>query len=332
MRRTVGRILLFGALLLTVSFVVLMANQTVQLADLAARVHPMAGQGVFWALAFIYTACLLVPLFLFLRLPKPLIPPESEDSPEFRKHLQGLAKRLTLNPRLQGTPLASRADVEAALSSLDDASNEAIKSAGSRVFFATAISQFGALDAMLVLGVQSKLIWDVSHVYYQRPTIRDMVYLYANVMSTAFLATELDDADLSEQIQPVLTSVLGSAAGVVPGLQAATALFVNSVVSGTANAYLTLRVGIIAREYSRALVRPRKAALRKSAVVQAAGMLGSIAATGAARLSGVIVKASGRTVTGAVAGIGGKIKDAGGAVLDRLTPGKGPEPEGAGGA
>jgi hypothetical protein len=151
-------------------------------------------------------------------------------------------------------------------------------------------------------------------------------------MSTAFLATELDDADLSEQIQPVLTSVLGSAAGVVPGLQAATALFVNSVVSGTANAYLTLRVGIIAREYSRALVRPRKAALRKSAVVQAAGMLGSIAATGAARLSGVIVKASGRTVTGAVAGIGGKIKDAGGAVLDRLTPGKGPEPEGAGGA
>jgi hypothetical protein len=49
MRRTVGRILLFGALLLTVSFVVLMANQTVQLADLAARVHPMAGQGVFWA-------------------------------------------------------------------------------------------------------------------------------------------------------------------------------------------------------------------------------------------------------------------------------------------
>ncbi len=168
--------------------------------------------------------------------------------------------------------------MEAALSSLDDASNEAIKSAGSRVFFATAISQFGALDAMLVLGVQSKLIWDVSHVYYQRPTIRDLVYLYANVMSTAFLATELDDADLSEQIQPVLTSVLGSAAGVVPGLQAATALFVNSVVSGTANAYLTLRVGIIAREYSRALVRPRKAALRKSAVVQAAGMLGSIAA------------------------------------------------------
>lgn len=330
MRRTIGRILLFGALLLTVSFVVLMANQTVQLADLAGRIHPVAGQGVFWALVFIYTACLLVPLFLFLRLPKPLIPPESEDSPEFRRHLEGLTRRLEGNPLLQGVPVESREELEAALDTLDQASNAAIKSAGSRVFFATAISQFGALDAMLVLGVQSRLIWDVSHVYHQRPTIRDMVYLYANVMSTAFLATELDDADLSEQIQPVLTSVLGSAAGVVPGLQAATALFVNSVVSGTANAYLTLRVGIIAREYSRALVRPRKAALRKSAVVQAAGMLGSIAASGAARLSGIIVKASGKTVTGAVTGIGGKLRDAGGAVLDRLTPGKGPEPEGTG--
>ena len=225
---------------------------------------------------------------------------------------------------------AARGHVRGDRRSLDSAADEAIKASGSRVFFATAISQFGALDAVLVLGVQSRLIWDVSHVYNQRPTIRDLVYLYANVMSTAFLATELDDADLSEQIQPVLTSVLGSAAGAVPGLQAVSSLFVNSVVSGTANAYLTLRVGIIAREYSRALVRPRKAALRKSAVVQAAAMLGGIAATGAARLSGVLVRASGRTVTGAVTGIGGRIKDAGGAMLDRLTPGRGAEPDPAG--
>ncbi|NIP57058.1 MAG: DUF697 domain-containing protein, partial [Gemmatimonadetes bacterium] len=164
-----------------------------------------------------------------------------------------------------------REEIEAALAALDDDAARAIKAAGSRAFLVTAVSQSGALDALVMLGLQSRLVWEVAHVYAQRPTLRDMAYLYANVLGTTFLATELDEAELSEAIQPVLSSVLGSAASAVPGLQVASAVFVNSVTSGTANAFLTLRVGIIAQEYSRALVRPERSTLRRSAIARAAG-------------------------------------------------------------
>ena len=85
-----------------------------------------------------------------------------------------------------------------------------------------------------------------------------------------------DDLDLAEQVQPLVSGVLGSAAGAVPGLHAASALFVNSVVNGTANAFLTLRVGIIAKRYCGALVLPEPRAVRRFAVSQAAQMLGAI--------------------------------------------------------
>jgi hypothetical protein len=59
-------------------------------------------------------------------------------------------------------------------------------------------------------------------------------------------------------------------------------LLVNSVVTGTANAFLTLRVGIIAKRYCGALVMPERRVLRRLAVSQAAQMLATIARDGAA--------------------------------------------------
>ena len=188
-----------------------------------------------------------------------------------------------------------------------------VKTAASRVFLATAISQNGSLDALLVLGLQTRLVWDVAHVYSQRPSPRDLSYLYANVVGTAFVAGEIDDAELSEHIQPVLSSVLGSAASAVPGLQTASTIFLNSVVSGTANAFLTLRVGLITEQYCGALVRPARKTLRQRAVTRSAGMLGSIVAAGASRVGTAVARASGRTVSGAVTGVGRKLKEAGGA-------------------
>ena len=102
----------------------------------------------------------------------------------------------------------------------------------------------GRWTCSLFLGLQTRLVWDVAHVYSQRPSLRELSYLYANVVGTAFVAGEIEDADLSEQIQPVLSSVLGSTVSALPGLQTASTIFVNSVISGTANAFLTLRVGL----------------------------------------------------------------------------------------
>lgn len=308
-----------------VIFLLLVINQTAQLVDLAARIHPAVGDATLWGLIFLYVTCLAVPVVLFLRLPSPLHPPQSEDAPDFDKHLDTLRERLRANPRLTGQSLATREEIESALETLDDQVDEEIKNTGSQVFMTTAISQNGSLDALVVLFIQSKMVWKIAHHYFQRPTLRDLGYLYANVAGTAFLAGELEDLDLAEQVEPIISSALGSAVGAVPGLQAASGLLVNSVTSGTANAFMTLRVGYIAREYCSAMVVEERSKLRQRAISQAGGALGSIATSGAKRVAESLVSSSRRGVSKAVTGMGGAVRDAGSSVVDRFRRGRGEE-------
>lgn len=333
MRTSIRRILLLLVVFFLVSFAVILVNQTLQLSEFAARFHPRAGEAVFWALVFLYAGLVGLPLYLFFRLPKPLVPPADEDSQAFEDHVVSLSARLARNPLVSGEDLSNREGIEAALETLDGQALEGIKAAGRRAFLTTAISQNGALDSLFVLGIQSKLIWDVAHMYEQRPTLRDMTYLYTNVLGTAFIAAELDHADLSAQIQPVLSTVMGSAVSAMPGFGVASHVFTNSVLTGTANAFLTLRVGIIAQEYSRGWVKPKRKELRRAAVTRAAGLLGAIAVAGAGTVSSAIAKASGRTMAGAVTGVGRTVKKAGSSVFDFLPFGRGEDEdrEGTGG-
>jgi hypothetical protein len=327
MRKTMLRIATLLSLLLLISFAVILVNQTSQLVTLVDRLHPALGSAVFWSLIVLYGFCLLVPLFLLLRLPKPLQPPQSETDPEFPRHLERLGRRLSRNPHLTDQAITGRADIDRALVTLDSAANQRSRAAASQIFITTAISQNGSLDALLVLAAQSKLILEIARVYYQRPTVRDLIFLYTNVGATAFIAGELEDLDLSEQVQPVLTSVLGSAAGAIPGLGAATNLFVNSVVTGTGNAFLTLRVGAITKQYCRAMVLPERRAIRRVAVVEAASMLGAIARDGAKKVATAFASGSRSAVSNAYAEMkedlrhtGQELKRKGKEVSSRLRP------------
>jgi len=318
MRGSVKKIVVFAVAFVILAMATVVVNQTLQLADFAGRIHPTAGTVVFWALLATYLVCLSIPVVLYHRLPAPLKPPESSEGPEFTEHLRRVGKRLAANPRTASLSLRSRQEIEAALARLDTDADALTKRAASRVFLTTAISQNGSLDALVVLAAQIKLVWDIAHVYHQRPSLRDTGSLYANVLGTAFIAGQLEDVDIGEQIQPVLSTVLGSAASAVPGLQAASTVALASMISGSANAYLTLRVGIIAREYSRSMTRHRRGALRRSAAAGAAVMLGSVVASQAARVTTAILKASGRSVGDAISGIGGRVKRAGASIANRL--------------
>ena len=131
------------------------------------------------------------------------------------------------------------------------------------------------------------MVWRVAHVYHQRPGAREIVHLYANVGATAFIAGELEDLDISDHIQPVVSGVFGSVAGSVPGLQTASNVFVTSVLGGATNAFLTLRVAMITKQYCAPLTSQPRRSLRRAAVVQAGGMLGGIVRSGAPpRLAG----------------------------------------------
>jgi len=288
LRRTLASLLVPLAIVATFGFAIIVLNQTFQLVELADRIHPAFGTAVLITILVVFLVGLGLPLYAFLRLPKPLIPPQQATGPEYERYRERLEKRLASNPllkqQLPGQPLS----IAAALKQLDDIADRRTRDVAAQVFLATAISQNGSVDALVVLGAQGKLVVDIATIYYQRPTLRDLAYLYANVAATAFIAGELDDIDVAAQMQPIVTAVLGSSVAAIPGMSAAAGLFVNSVVTGTGNAYLTLRVGIVARQYCGHRKDGDRKGIRRSAAVQALPLLGSIVRDGAASVASAI--------------------------------------------
>lgn len=320
MRRAAPIVLLLLSLFFTVSFAVLLVNQTTQLVDLADRLHPLAGNVAFWGLLSLYAACLAVPAVLLLRLPRSLKVPSDDSGPEFDRHLNELRGRLRRNDHVSALPLDTREDVEAALRVLDNRADRIIREAAGKVFITTAVSQNGSLDAVVVLAAQSQMTWKLARLYYQRPGLRELAYLYWNVAATALVTSGIEEVDLAGQLQPVMSSVLGSFASAVPGAQVASAVATNSIFNGSANAFLTLRIGLIAKHYCGALVRPDRRLAKRSAMAGAALMLGGVVIGGAKRVAGAFVAASTRSITGAAKGaargVGGMVKGAGTSVAD----------------
>lgn len=318
MNRTLRVVALFGSGMALLTFGVIVLNQTVQIVQLATTIHPTLGTVTLWSLLGTYTILIGVPVVLVWRLPSPLIPPKNEECPEFDAHLKKLAQRLATNPRLAGHDLSSREGIEEALRHLDEKATQIVRETASGVFLATAVSQSGRLDGLLVLVAQSRLVWKVAHLYYQRPAARDLVHLYANVVGTSFVAGELQDLDLSEQVEPVLSSAVGALSASLPGLQAAGAIFANCVLSGSANAFLTLRVGAIAKRHCSALVVEPRASLRRSATTEASQQLGAIVAEGSARVSKALWRVSVGKVGDAVSGMKGYARETGEKFITKL--------------
>ena len=166
------------------------------------------------------------------------------------------------------------------------------------------------LDALMVLAAQTRMIWQIARVYSQRPSIRDMLRLYSNVGATLSVASEIEDLGLTEQVEPVIKTVLsGSAVSLLPGIAAVSSMVTQSILEGTANAFLTLRVGVVCRTYCSSPAALDRKTTRRYASVTAAGMLGSIVGASTARVAKAILAAAGKagvsTIESTAAGIRG---------------------------
>jgi hypothetical protein len=305
MYKTIKNVALIAGVLILFFLVLFVINQTVQVVELASRLSPVFGTIILWLLIGLYAAFVIVTTLFYLRLPKPLKPPESEMEPQFSLYLKALRERLVSNPLLKGYDLSCRAGIEKALENLGGKCDVIIRDSAAAVFVSTAISQSGRLDTIFVLTANFRMVWRIARVYYQRPVLRDLIYLYANVVATAFVAGELDEAEIGEQIEPILSSALSAMSFSIPGVQAAAAIVVNSILTGAANAFLTLRIGIIARRYCGTLVVSDRKALRRAAIAEAAKLLGSIVKRGTARISRALWDASKGKVGGAFLGLTG---------------------------
>jgi hypothetical protein len=322
MRGSLKLVLGSGLALLAITLILVIVNQTAGLVDLASRIHPAAGQAVFVGLMLVYGGLVIGPLASLARLPRRLSVPVSDQGPEFESHLGALSQRLAANPNLGVSPAPVRAEIEAALASLDGKADELIKTTASSIFLSTAISQNGRLDGLLVLVAQSQMVWRVAHLYNQRPAWGELASLYMNVAATTFIVGELQDLDLSEQVEPIISASLGALGSSVPGLKTVSTILVNSVTNGAANAFLTLRVGLIARRYCGAIVAQPRSLIRRSASTEAARLLGGIVSDGTKKITGAIVKAAGNKVSGAVSSVGDYARAKSSSVLSRLRLGR----------
>jgi hypothetical protein len=276
----IKRIVVVIVLFFAVMLIIFVINQTNQLVNFASNVSPLLGQVVLYFLLLIYAAVIITPLFAIYSKPSALLPPEDLESEEYQYYLKKLAARLSKNSHLEKMSVNHEKpeEIEGALKILDGKADDAIKNSASGVFIMTAISQYGALDAAIVIITQLRMVWQITTLYNQRPTLRELAYLYGNVFATAFLATKIENLDLIEdQLEPIIASLMGSSlSSLTPAFNTAANIITNSVIQGSANAFLTLRVGVITRQYCSSLIRPERSQLRRAAMVQATALLAKV--------------------------------------------------------
>ena len=302
-------------LTLTALFVVLYAMAAIvstlsQLANGADRLLAGSGQYVFLVLLGVFGALAATPLFLYLRLPKYFAPPESPQGPEYVKYQAWLLAQLRTNQHLAGMPLQSEEDIPAALEFLSGKADVAIKSSANAIFVSTAVMQNGKLDGLIMLATQARLVWQVATIFSLRPSPRQLVYLYSNVGTAMLIAGNIDDVDFAELVSPIMASVAPSAVGAVPGLQGIASLLTNSLASGAANAFLTLRVGMLAKAYCSPLVKPEAKSIRKGATSQALALVGSIVKVNGSKVMKAVWNGVSNPLIGAAEAVGASVKSA----------------------
>jgi hypothetical protein len=270
------KIIIVLAVMLTVCVVSVIIAGVTSLISLADRMHPVAGTIVFWAVCLAAGFFALYGAIAYARLPAALVPPEEDSGPKHDAYFQVLRIRLAANPRTRDLPLVTKEEIEKAVGHLSAQADLVVRRTASTVFLSTALMQNGRLDGLIVLFTQIQMVGRIARIYVQRPSPRELVRLYANVAGTAFVASGLESLDLGEMVAPLAVSVVPALKGGIPGLSGISALLVKCVSTGAANAFLTLRVGEVARRYCELTSRCPAELIRKSATAAAVQHLGRI--------------------------------------------------------
>ncbi len=281
--KTLRSLKLFGAGLLFLA-VIIFISQVLMLQQRINLIHPWVGWLFVLAVSAVAVYTIGYPVYMYIKLPRAMALPPEEDEVARKMYQQQLVQHLNRNKILEEKgllPIPADADEALLLDKLGELNKETeslTKRTASQVFLTTAVSQNGSLDGLFVMVSATKMVWQIAAIYHQRPNPKDFIRLYINVAATVLLAREIEDLDvLYEQMEPMITTLFGSMLGsFVPGVNAAVNILVNSAIQGTANAFLTLRVGFIAQQYMGSLVRVERRRIKRSASLQAAKLLGSI--------------------------------------------------------
>lgn len=298
MSKSMKNFLTLAGVIIIGAFLVFLFNCIDGLAVFAGRIRPQFEPFVFWGLLLPTVGTLGWWVALALMRPKPIMvhtDPTEEEMSAFR---QQLVKRLERNKILRdnGVSVKDESGLDMGLMVLRDRADEEIRSTAKRVFVGTAVSQNGRLDALVVLFLITRLIWRISKLYDQRPHHRELINLYANIAATAFLAGSLDEFGIEDTIHELVGPLMaGSALGAVPGGEAIAGTITASILTGSTNALLAMRCGIVARNYM-SLDLDAKGKMRRSATLEAARMFMTISSETVSKVTRLLVKSSSKAV------------------------------------
>jgi hypothetical protein len=271
----------------------------------ASAAHPVLGWTVLGLLALAAFLLLVLPVARLAALPRGLRRPDTEEGPAWDDYLRRYGKRLRSNRVLQedypgygelkaAVDSGDRARLETeatrAVGFLDGRAREIVTRHAAAVFTTTAVSQSGRLDTMLVFSAQLRMVKEIAELYWQRPTLRDLLRLYGNVGTAAFVAGELEDSEILAVLGAPVTAGI---TGLIPvgGTDPLVSLLVNSLLDGSTNAFLTLRVGILAQRYAGLHVSSDRRGLARSASLEAGALLADVVGRGAKRIATITRKA-----------------------------------------
>jgi len=202
-----------------------------------------------------------------------------------------LARRMRKNSLLREAGLlpenfpSEEAYIAASLNFLKARADQENEQTARRIFLATALSQNGRLDALIVFVCLCRLVWRISSIYNQRPHPREIMSLYWAVVTSTFLAFSLEELNITTEIavgfgeafQAMLPAGMTAS---IPFAGKALQTLTASIIDGAANCYLTLRTGIIARNAyaygAKHAKRPSRAAVFREAGSVLYAMSGSL--------------------------------------------------------
>lgn len=221
-------------------------------------------------------------VFSIFRYPK-MIDPPAKTSDEYEEFLDAKLKKLKENEYLKSIDYqfihGSKVEqMDDAYRELKIRGNEIMRKDANAVFLTTSVSQNGVLDGLSVLVSLLKTMYSLTVLYENRPNFGRLLHLYAQVAAVVLIARSIEDMDLiEEQLEPIMASLLGgSLLSAVPGAISVSTLVVNSVVEGSVNALLSLRVSCITQRYLSTTEQKSRKEIRRGASLEAAGNLGYV--------------------------------------------------------
>lgn len=255
-------------------FVLMLLSSVLEVGERLSNIHLYVSY-VFYVLVFLIVYILLLRPMNIIAFKKPLrlhLDKEALKLKDYQK-MKSILLDLAYVTDESKAKLKEAKTIEALKTLVDDLMNKVIKKEvmniikthAKTVMISTAISQNGRLDFLTVVVVNIKMISKIVEAIGFRPSYPELAKLIIQVMTTALVAEGLENIDLNDVLpQQTLNSI-----GEIPFIKP----ILSSTTQGISNALLTLRMGIVTREF---LIPTKKATalgqVRKIAFLEAASL------------------------------------------------------------